>query len=337
MTLNNTVISESNAGHYIHQGLVTLLATEAQAEKAFSVEGYTWDWLEQQLPGQLLYSSCTDENNEPLRSVLFLHWTTNEPINPSLDEIYSEVCLLKHIHPTSFRVYPNEHEARQERDKLGDIRALDDIAKSSPGRFSYRPKTCYGHSRCLLENEERTVHKRTKSGCATHVDRKPQVESAVVSAHWFHQEHIPSLPECEFRVFIATEPSEKGIRGRIGKVIAIAKTTLDPKTQALAVRRFVTGDLHPPLQRCHLVEFALFVFEALRARPDSMLVFESLEVGVRLDIGLAYIDTVNKFFVNEITRWYGAHYFSHHICGEPKTQICKEFASAFSAFLNGST
>ncbi|KAH7562994.1 hypothetical protein J3E72DRAFT_389826 [Bipolaris maydis] len=218
MTLNNTVISESNAGHYIHQGLVTLLATEAQAKKAFSVEGYTWDWLEQQLPGELLYSSCTDENNEPLRSVLFLHWTTNEPINPSLDEIYSE-----------------------------------------------------------------------------------------------------------------------GIRGRIGKVIAIAKTAFEPSTQALAVRRFDTEDLHPPLQRCHLVEFALFVFEALRARPDSMLIFESLEVGVRLDIGLAYIDTVNKFFVNEITRWYGAHYFSHHILGEPKTQICKEFASAFSAFLNGST
>ncbi|KAJ6284348.1 hypothetical protein J3E71DRAFT_360483 [Bipolaris maydis] len=181
MTLNNTVISESNAGHYIHQGLVTFLATEAQAEKAFPVERYTWDWLEQQLLGQLLYSSCTDENNE--RSVLFLHWTTNEPINPSLDEIYSEVRLLKHIHPTSFRVYPNEHEARQERDKLGDIRALDDIAKSSPGRFSYRLKTCYGHSRCLLENEEQTVHNRTKSGCATHVDVRERGEQRQLTCY----------------------------------------------------------------------------------------------------------------------------------------------------------
>ncbi|KAJ5042648.1 hypothetical protein J3E74DRAFT_422827 [Bipolaris maydis] len=199
MTLNNTVISESNAGHYIHQGLVTFLATEVQAEKAFPVERYTWDWLEQQLLGQLLYSSCTDENNE--RSVLFLHWTTNEPINPSLDEIYSENAFRRSLNASS--------------------------------KFLSR---------------------------------------------------------------------------------------LNRVKRASAV-----------------VEFALFVFEALRARPDSMLVFESLEVGVRLDIGLAYIDTVNKFFVNEITRWYGAHYFSHHILGEPKTQICKEFASAFSAFLNGST
>lgn len=375
MTLRNTIVSSSDAGHYIHQGLVTLLATQAEAKNVFSVEGHTWDWLDQQLPGKLLYSSCTDEHNEPLRSVLFLHWTTNEPINPSLDEIYSAVRLLKNIHPTSFRVYPNEHEARQERDKLGDIRALDDTAKSSPDRFFYRPKTCYGHCRCSLENEKQTVHKRTKSGCATHVyvrkhgeqhqltrhreahalkapsqkakrrgkkqpktpkQSKVPADGADISAHWFHQEFVPSLPKCEFRVFIATEPSEKGIRGRIGKVIAVAKTAFDPNTQALAARQFQESDLEPPLQRSHLFEFALFVFEALRARPDSMLVFESLEVGVRLDIGVADTETVGKtFFVNEITRWYGAHYFSNNLCAEPKTQICKAFASAFSAFLTG--
>ncbi|PWO19729.1 hypothetical protein PtrARCrB10_11767 [Pyrenophora tritici-repentis] len=69
-----------------------------------------------------------------------------------------------------------------------------------------------------------------------------------------------------------------------------------------------------------------------------MIFFESLEVGVRLDIGVANTRTAKKaFFVNEITRWYGAHYFSYHICAEPKTQICKAFAGAFAMVINSGT
>jgi hypothetical protein len=65
-----------------------------------------------------------------------------------------------------------------------------------------------------------------------------------------------------------------------------------------------------------------------------MVFFESLEVGTRLDIGVAEDGMGEKLlFVNEITRWYGAHYFSHNICSEPKTQICKAFAHAFGELL----
>ncbi|EOA85888.1 uncharacterized protein SETTUDRAFT_151673 [Exserohilum turcica Et28A] len=334
MVLRNTVVSMDGEGSYIHQGLVTLLATKAKVQTSFSVDTHTWDWLTQQLESNLLLSSCTDENEKPLRSVLFLHWTTDEPTNPTLDSVYSAVRLLKHIHPASFRVYPNEEEAQQEMNKLGDIRALDDIAQSSRPEFSYRPRTCFGHGPCQLRDHEQTVHKRTQSGCAAHVHIcKPSVADR--SVHWFYQEFVPSLPRCEFRVFIATEPDKKGLRHRIGKVIAIAKTSFNKDTQALAVREFLAEDLEPELKPSDLVRFALFIFESLRARPDSTVVFESLEVGVRLDIGVADMETIGKsFFVNEITRWYGAHYFSHNVCAEPKTQICKAFGSAFSDFLN---
>jgi hypothetical protein len=152
------------------------------------------------------------------------------------------------------------------------------------------------------------------------------------SAHWFHQEFISTLPKCEFRVFIATKPSKESLRSRIGYVIAVAKTTFIGLRQALAVRAIVAEDLEPLLAQSDLENFALFVFEGLRARADSMINFESLEVGVRLDIGVA---NSGLFFVNEITRLYGAHFFSHNICAEPRTQICKAFATSFNAYISG--
>ncbi|PZD26496.1 ARO8, Transcriptional regulator, partial [Pyrenophora tritici-repentis] len=354
MTLHNTVIPSDNEDCFIHQGLVTALATKALAQ--ISVDAHTWDWLATQLQGNLLSRSCTDEDGNALHGILFLHWTTNEPTNPTLDKVYSAVRLLKHIHPASFRVYPNENEAEQERNKLGDIRALDEVASSSPQEFSYRPRTCYGHGPCKLRDYQTTVHKRTQSGCATHVHVRErgdhheltcQSEAQMLETTSQNsrgrkkkpiQEFVPSLQSCEFRVFIATEPSKRGIRGRIGQVIAIAKTSFNSDTQALAVREFLPEDLEPTLTRLDLVRFALFIFKRLRARPDSMIFFESLEVGVRLDIGVADTGTAKKaFFVNEIIRWYGAHYFSYHICAEPKTQICKAFAGAFAMVINSGT
>jgi hypothetical protein len=152
--------------------------------------------------------------------------------------------------------------------------------------------------------------------------------------HWFHQEFVPALRDYEFRVFIVTERDEQGIRGRSGRIVAIAKTAFNQETQALASRELLPEDLEPSLTRSHLERFSIWVFESLRARTDSMVYFESLEVGTRLDIGVAEDRMGEKrLFVNEITRWYGAHYFSHNICSEPKTQICKAFAHAFGELL----
>ena len=81
----------------------------------------------------------------------------------------------------------------------------------------------------------------------------------------------------------------------------------------------------------------LFVFQALRARADIMILSESLEVGVRLGIRVAGNGTVGKtFFVNEITRLYWAHYFSHNMCAELKILILRAFAKAFHACIDSS-
>jgi hypothetical protein len=395
MRLKNTV-KQLDEQYYIHQGLVTILA--AGSLDSLSFNPYTWDLLYQQLKGPLFSDACIDGNGKPLRSVLFLHWTTDEPTNPTLDQVYEVArTLLKVKYGTSFRVYPNESEAMQEREKLGDIGVLDEVARSSPQEFAYRPKTCTGLGACVLRDCDTTVHKRTHSGCAAHVRvvntkdcenkehdyvaedgahyqltcdsevhpletpsqrvedgkktrskrgqsskkkiqpfKKPK-HSDKKPGHWFHQEFVPSLKKCEFRVFITTEPSERDIRGRTGRVLAIAKTAFNGD-EAVAVREFLPEDLESGLTKSDLESFALFIFKRLRERADSMIFFESLEVGVRLDIGVAKNERGEKsFFVNEITRWYGAHYFSHHLCAEPKTQICKAFGDAFRAFLTEST
>jgi hypothetical protein len=99
------------------------------------------------------------------------------------------------------------------------------------------------------------------------------------------------------------------------------------------MREFYSENLQPPLERPNLEEFALFVFESLRYRSDIMTAFE---IGYRLDTGLA--DPIGSehgkmFFVNEITRWYAATYFSTAICAEPKTHICRAFGKRFHSLL----
>jgi hypothetical protein len=82
-----------------------------------------------------------------------------------------------------------------------------------------------------------------------------------------------------------------------------------------------------------LKHFAMNTFNSLRARHDWEKSFESLEVGVRLDIAITP-NIPRSFFVNEITRWYEAAFFSDDIMAEPKYTPCEEFAKAFTAYLS---
>ena len=113
-----------------------------------------------------------------------------------------------------------------------------------------------------------------------------------------------------------------------------------------------------PLTGAGLHEFALHVYEALRARGDWEMHYESLEVGVRLDVGVGSSRrsvgreeggsgrrreggeggkgrvevTEKRFFVNEITRFYCADYFSQHTLGAPQQEVCWAFAEAMDGY-----
>lgn len=91
-----------------------------------------------------------------------------------------------------------------------------------------------------------------------------------------------------------------------------------------------------PLTLPDLHAFALHVYARLRGREAG---YESLEVGVRLDVGVgvgAHRGPKGKgqkrFFVNEITRFYGADFFSQHTLGAPQQEVCLGFAQALDAY-----
>lgn len=89
----------------------------------------------------------------------------------------------------------------------------------------------------------------------------------------------------------------------------------------IGARLFVSQDF------AKLHDFALYVFEKLRARVDWNDHYESLEVGVRLDVGYVVEGSSPRFFVNEVTRIYEADFFAEWLA-EPGTGTCRAVAKA---------
>lgn len=87
-----------------------------------------------------------------------------------------------------------------------------------------------------------------------------------------------------------------------------------------------------PLTLNDLHAFALYVYGRLRGREDWEVGYESLEVGVRLDVGVGKGRKRKRFFVNEITRVYAADFFSQHTLGAPQQEVCWGFAEAVDGY-----
>lgn len=188
---------------------------------------------------------------------------------------------------------------------------------------------------------ERRSRKHKKEDQKDQEDQKHQEERAAFGSrpHWFHQEYVSGLSRGEFRVFIRPKPNnEEYIRGRRSEVIALAWTSWNVKGELHIVKANENHFGGSPDSKCgalsksDLKDFCLYVFEKLRARKSPY--YESLEVGVRLDVGVADSQGQTRFFVNEITRWYNAHYFSYAILAKPWTKICKAFAETFSSYVH---
>lgn len=303
----------------------------------------------------------------PQSTVIFIHATTQKP--SEIQHIYEDVRMLRITSGAKIRVYPNTREWRQDQEKIQDIQVLDEIAKfSSRPEYSYRPKTCFGGP-CKLQNCDKTILKRSHSEGKRHIkifdedhkewgtvgkltctyqSQKPERRSTKhkkeeqekrtafgIRPHWFHQEYVSDLSSSKFRVFIRSRPkNEEGDGARRGEVIAVAWTTWNDEGELHAMEADEDHFGGSPNSKCgalsksDLEDFCLYVFENLRARNSPC--YESLEVGVRLDVGVADSEGQKRFFVNEISRWYNAHYFSYTILAKPWAKICKAFADAFS-------
>jgi hypothetical protein len=140
---------------------------------------------------------------------------------------------------------------------------------------------------------------------------------------WFHQEIVDTFKIGEFRVFLTTEPSSNGgLRGLRENVIHVCKTLFDK--DAILPREATPEDLSacPSLNLDLLREYAVGMYRRIRSRH-----------GVRLDICVS--PNREGFFVNEITRWWVADFFSDDILANPKHRVCDAFASATKNYFFG--
>lgn len=298
-----------------------------------------------------LQKTLTNDISTWQRNTLFLLVSCDYSLSHSaLRKAYE---LMRAFAPIELRMFPSLSEMEFVARKIGDIRALDQIAGRSRPRWSFRPKTCAETSDCTISTD--SVLKRTYSCGSKHVFIRPtaQQESRLLPCkrksksatlrdggqapvHWFHQEYIEDLRIIgEFRVFVVTVKDNDALRGRKGIVVQTIHTIeLPDKELAVTVippHRRLYKDVSVLTARDldELHRFALDVFHQLRTRSDWLTHYESLEVGARLDVGVRVEGNDCRYFVNEVTRIYEADMFGDWLA-KPGLSTCIDVARALA-------
>ncbi|KFY31515.1 hypothetical protein V493_01044 [Pseudogymnoascus sp. VKM F-4281 (FW-2241)] len=343
----------------IHQGLVLMQIVKHLYKAEVSVHpwaGFCKKFVEPE-ESQTMKSMLLDDEQNIRSTIIVLYCDTAICVESGMDLLYARLERLQACYGARVRAFPARAEALAARTKIRDLQALDDLARTSG---SWRPITCYPVRKCSLEDADQTVHKRQESSggeCVRIKHRGDNGELTCIKTDaperrkrkrhadimesmplWFHQEFVSTFATCgEFRVFIVTKQEPHSRRGLGGMIVAIAHTlnsTRDSDTMHVEQATDATfTKIGSRLRLEGLKQFAMKTFNGLRARDDWKEAFESLEVGVRLDVAISP-NLPESFFVNEITRWYEAAFFSDDIAAEPKYTLCEEFARAFTAYLS---
>ena len=284
--------------------------------------------------------------------VVFLYYTGCGVSRNELNDIFEATDNYAVNKFGSLRTFPRRKEVLWDESKTSDIKVLDAVAEAAEDpRCKYRPITCAGYSLCPLRDHLQTVVKRSWSCGSQHVRIINTPSKKLICSRsgaiqrpaklgksdqfYFHQEFINSFQQIgEFRVFIVCENDPASLRRRAGRIVHTIITRFE--TQGSNELRAINVDatdsywIETGLSCQDLHRFALFIFEHLRRRDDWESHYESLEIGARLDIAIS--DQSSSFFVNEITRWYKADFFSQSTCGPPYTQLCSLYARAFDEY-----
>ncbi|MCJ1477431.1 hypothetical protein MMC13_006102 [Lambiella insularis] len=326
-----------------HLGLVTMLI--ANSLSSVPIELHSWRWLEKQLREDAmgLRSHLTDSHRAPIPAVIILHCTTTKPSN-----LFDVCCQIESLpKELSIRSYPKASELSQDQEKH-DWMILDKIAQSSGiVEYRFRPKTCSGKGPCLLHHQDVTVMKREHSSGGAHIAYQVEADRGYLQCdlhvqpakkksdpegyHWFHQEYMASLNSSEFLVNIAMESHTEGL-GLRGRVVQKVTTTRYCNKNILS-RAFEASDLET--EDCwgnteeKLDHFALWIVDRLLELAHALDLIESLQVGVRLDIGFCH----GSPFVSEIGGPYNAHFFSISGSAEPFTKMAKAVATSLLRYL----
>jgi hypothetical protein len=332
--LGSRFISQEEDRLTVHQALLTACFLGGTGRS--SAEFQPWDWVVDQVKQNRLFEHIS---NIDAKKIIILDLRTDCSWHKlSESAFYHHIRLVSALNG-NITLLPSETETKWAELKIGDIRALDDIA-NAPGRYSYRPKTCFGERECILsDSRQETVSKRSHSCGAgdVHVERSghgsktrcPTRRKSSDRYVWFHQEYVPSLVDFgEFRVFL-----------RGNRIINAARTCFEwssePKKLAVSPllpnEHFTWFSSDPEEQlkkRDELYTFAQFVRSRLLMRSDAKEHFASLRIGVRLDIGVSELSPNGRFFVNEITRFTSADQFSALLATRPHFNIPEAWATA---------
>jgi hypothetical protein len=346
---------EEDNDWYFHQGVITmeLLLYYCKCPVELVPWRNFWNNKRKSIDSNVI-SNLLLPASSPRSALVILFWAHDTLVPDNLlSKLYGQLEAFAVKVGLDLTVFPRSSEAAQTRGKVKDILTLDEIAKEAG---EYRPVTCFPGRRCVLQ-EVASFHKRNSSSGCEHTGIQPcrrRGELACIVPNgqgpatsatsraigsggwvWFHQEIVDTFDKIgEFRVFLTTEPSSNGgLRGLREKVIHVCKTLFDNGT--ILPQEATPEDLSacPSLSMDLLREYAVRTYRRIRERDGWREAFESLEIGVRLDICVS--PNREGFFVNEITRWWMADFFSDDILANPKHRVCDAFATAAKNYFFG--
>ncbi|PCD19473.1 hypothetical protein FGRA07_11816 [Fusarium graminearum] len=330
----------------VHQNAVAMIA--AKISGLVSMELHSMKWVSDMVANHGFSGHVADISADKV--VIFAPWESDHLKSDIMERFYLQTQEATAFHE-NLQIYPTREEVQATGLKLIDIAALDRIANDSatPPAFSYRPRTCFGRGKCAMAGwSKKMVLKRNFSCGAKDVrvvpagqkaswkdlactDRKHQSSGVKgdKKATLFHQEYVKSFEEWgEIRVMM------------IGDEIIMCSRTQwnrDKKNprEFLYARRLMqdedfkwySKDEEKQAEKYReLEEFCKFIYRNLIRLPGAERNFESLHVGLRLDIG---ISDDGRFFVNEATRWYEADLFSKQLCDGDMTVIAQKIGKNF--------
>lgn len=250
------------------------------------------------------------------------------------------------------RFYPNIKEVLADCDREWGMRALEAVAKKAPPAFSWRPKVCFGDQPCSMPRDNKVLIRRgSKTGPGTTFhgdwDDPSIVRLLPARCQESFQDSSPATPlrRRSGRVPLLSEASEAGeetstfhqelvstletwgeiVVFMVGEKILYTLMVTDECTDD-AYRAALTADTclkdwrkyggpivtddEAEAKEEELHEFCRWWRSKLLDHDKER--FESLEVGVRLDIGISEASPDGKFFIHEVTRWTGADFYASH-------------------------
>ncbi|PNP81014.1 hypothetical protein FNYG_05481 [Fusarium nygamai] len=333
----------------LHQQVLTMLW--AERTQRVTVEYCTLDWIMRLIKegGNSLADQFCDHN----RPIIFYipldskDWS----LHPEVRSLYEAIDALQHLFD-NISVYPAYHESWNYGYKIPDIKALDSIATkdSTPEPYSHRPKTCLGTGPCILDETQGSqfvrfalsdradyMHHVTTPSYNTFIHNQPFTQESGSAKRVIHQQCFPSVSEWGYiRVFMVGN-----------RIIARSFTSSDQRTNVHSTSTlrsdchfdfradgFRLPDPDPEVterQEAKLEELDEFCkwWQHQLTTHDPEL-FESLNVGCILRIGLTEASLDGKFFILSVHRWFASPFFSMDLTAKPFDQFCKAFGEQFA-------